>query len=58
MDNKLDIRDVKPSGSNIGGDENLKLCLLKSFDGHFSLILSNVPVHDLTIVDDFVREEK
>mgnify|MGYP006087941933 CR=1 FL=1 len=58
LDNKLDIWDVKPSGSYISGDKNLEFCLLKSFDGHFSLILSDVSVHDFAIVDDLVREEK
>lgn len=52
LHNKVNQWDIKPSGGNISGDENLELSVLESLHGDLTLILGNTTVHYLDIVVD------
>lgn len=52
LDDQVDIWDVETSGCHVSSYENLELAISESFEGHFSLVLSDVSVHGLDIVGD------
>jgi len=58
LDDKVDVWNIKASGSNIGSDEHAEFSLLESLHGYLTLILSNVTVHDLDVLLDLVGEEQ
>ena len=53
LNDKLDIWNVKASGSNISCYQDLKLVIFKPLERDLSLILSDVTMHHLKIVGDF-----
>ena len=58
LNNQLHVRNVKTPGGDIGSHEDLELEVFEPLDGDFSLILSDVSVHDLNIMSDLVGEKK
>lgn len=56
LDDQIDVRDIKTSRGNVSGDENAELALLKSLHRDLSLILSNVSMHYLYVLLDFIGE--
>ena len=55
---QVDTGDVKSSGCDICGHQNVELFLLEPLQGHFALVLRNVTMHDLDVLLDFVGEQK
>jgi len=47
LDDELNVGDVKTSGGNVCGDEDLDLVLFESLHGDFSLVLRDVAMHAL-----------
>lgn len=58
LNDKLDTRDIKASGSHISSNETLKFTILESLQSDFSLILSNVAVHHFDVLLDFISKQK
>jgi hypothetical protein len=58
LNNKFNVRNIKTSCSNIGSYQDLELVVLEPFDGDFSLILSNISMHDFNIMSDLIREQQ
>ena len=51
LNDKVNIRDVKSSSSNISGHEYIELSLLESSESHFSLLLSDISMKDFGVVE-------
>lgn len=58
LDYEIYVGDIETSGSDVSGNKDVKLTLLEALKGYFSLILSDVTVHDLNVLFDFVGEKK
>ena len=58
LNNEIDIRDVKSARGNVGGDEDAEFALLEALHSDFSLVLSDVTVHDFNVLLDFIREKE
>lgn len=58
MDDEVNIRNVKSSGSNVSGAEYSELALLEALHRDFALVLCDVSMHDLNVLLDFVRQNK
>jgi hypothetical protein len=54
LNNEVDIGNIESSGGNIGSNKDAELVLLESLEGDFTLVLSNVTVHDLDVFLDLV----
>jgi len=54
LDNKIYIRNIETSGGNIGRNKDVKLAFFKSLEGDFTLILSDVTVHDFDVFFNFI----
>jgi hypothetical protein len=50
LDDKVNLRDIKSSGRNIGGNEDLELSVLESLDCDLTLILGDTTMHYLDVV--------
>ena len=55
LNNKIYIFNIKTSGGNICCNQDLKFTLLESLHCDFSLILSNITMHNLNILLYFIR---
>ena len=58
LDDKIDVGDVEATRGDICGDEHSEFSLLESLHSDFALILSDVTMHDLDVLLDFIREQK
>ena len=58
LDNEIDIGDVESARGNVGGDEDAEFALLEALHSDFSLVLSDVTVHDFNVLLDFIRKKK
>ena len=58
LNDKVDIWDVKTTRSNVSSDEHAELSFLEPLHGHLTLVLSDVSMHDLDVLLDFIREQK
>ena len=54
LDYQVYVGDVEAARSHISGDENSELSLLESLHRDFALILSNITMHDLNVLFDFI----
>lgn len=54
LDNQVDVGDVKSSACDISRNEDRKLLLLESFEGHLPLVLCNISVHDFNVLADLL----
>lgn len=57
LNNKVDVRNVEASGSDICGTEYSELAFLKSFHRDFTLVLSDVSMHNLDVLLDLIRQD-
>jgi hypothetical protein len=55
LNDQVDIWNVQTSGSDISSTKYSELALLESLHGHFTLVLSNVSMHDFNVLLDLVR---
>ena len=58
LDYQVYVRDVKASRSNVSGNENAEFPLFKSLHCDLSLVLSDITMHHLYVLLDFVGEQK
>jgi len=58
LDDQINIWNIESTGRNISSYEYLELVLLKALHRHLALVLSNVTVHDLDVLLNFVRQDK
>ena len=58
LDYQINIGDVDTSGSDISGDQDIELPLLEPLECDFSLVLSDVSVHDFNIFVDLLGKQK
>ena len=58
LNDEIDARDVKATGSNISCDQHAKLVLLKALKSDFSLILRDITVHDFDVFLDLFCHEQ
>lgn len=58
LNHEVDVGNVKATRCNISGDENAEFALLESLHRDFALVLSNIAMHDLNILLDFIRKQK
>ena len=58
LDDKLDVWDVEATRGYISGYKDLELVVFESLQGHFSLVLSDVTMHDFDLVCDLVGEQE
>ena len=54
LDNKIYIRNIKTSGSNISCNKDVKLAFFESLESDLTLILSDVTVHDFDVFFNFI----
>jgi len=54
LDDQVNIRNVQTTRCNVCSDQDAKFALLKPSDGAFSLTLSDVTVHNLNVLLNFV----
>lgn len=54
LNDQVDAGNVKTTRSDISGDQYAKLLLLEALQSDFSLVLSDVSVHDLDVFLDFL----
>jgi hypothetical protein len=52
LHNEINTRNIKSTGSNISSNQYTELFILKSLQSDFTLILSNVSMHDLNVFLD------
>lgn len=52
LHHQIDVRNIESSSRDISGNETLKLSLLESSEGDFSLLLRNITVQDLAFEVD------
>lgn len=50
LDDKTDALDIKTSGSNVSGNQDIELALLEPLDGGLSLVLRDTSMHHLDIL--------
>lgn len=55
---EVNIRYVKASGSNVSGAEHSELALLEALHCDFTLILSNVSMHNFDVLLNFVSQNE
>ena len=58
LNDQVDVGDVKTTRSNISCDKNSEFALLEALHSDFTLILSDITVHDLNVLLDLVRQEE
>jgi hypothetical protein len=58
LDDEVNVRNVKSSRSNVSGAEYSELALLEALHCDFALVLSDVSMHDLNVLLDFVRQNE
>jgi len=58
LHDKVDAGDIESTRRDICGNQHAEFLLLEALERHFTLILSNVAVHDLNIILDFLREKQ
>jgi hypothetical protein len=58
LDNKVDVRNIETSGSDISSNQHLEFVLLKALHGNFTLVLSDITVHHLDVLLDLVGQDK
>ena len=58
LNDQVNIRNIEPSCSHICCNEYAELVLFKSSESNFSLILSNISVHDFDLTCYFLREQE
>ena len=50
LHNKVNLRDIKTSGGDVGGNKDLELSILESLHCDLTLVLGDTTVHDLDVV--------
>jgi len=55
---EVDVRNVETSGGDIGCTQDLELAFFEALHGDFSLVLSDVAMHDLDVLLDFVGQDQ
>ena len=58
LDNQVNVWDVKASGSHIGSTEHSELAFFEALHRDFSLVLSDISVHDFNVLLDLVRQDQ
>lgn len=58
LNDQVNIRNIKPSRSHICCNEYTELVLFKSSESNFSLILSNISVHNFDLTRYFLGEQE
>jgi hypothetical protein len=58
LDDQVNVGDVESSRGHIGGNQNAELVFLESLQSDFSLVLSNISVHNLDVILNFIREKE
>lgn len=58
LNDQVNIWNIKSSGSNISGNEYTEFVLFESSESNFSLILSNISVHNFYLTSNFLGEQE
>lgn len=58
LHHQVDTGDIKATRSNISSNEDAEFLLFEALEGHFTLVLSDVSVHDFDVFLDFLREKQ
>lgn len=58
LDDQVNAGNIKTTGSNIGSNQDLEFVLLEALKSDFTLVLSNITVHDFDLVLDLVRQQQ
>lgn len=54
LDNEINTRDVQSTSSNISSYKHTELFVLESLESDFTLVLSDVSVHDFNVLLDLL----
>ena len=57
LNDQVDLRKVKTSCSNVGGNQTFKFTIFKHFEDFFPLKLGNVPMQSPLFQDNVLRFE-
>jgi hypothetical protein len=58
LNDKVHIWDVEAARCHISSDKHLKLAFFKALHGNFTLVLSNVTMHDLDVLLNFISQDQ
>lgn len=58
LNDEIDIWNVESSGSNVSGAKDSELALLEALHCDFTLVLSDVSMHNFNVLLDFVRKDQ
>jgi hypothetical protein len=58
LDNEINTRDVQSTSSNISSYKHTELFVLESLESDFTLVLSDVSVHDFNVLLDLLWHEE
>lgn len=54
LDHEIDTRDIQPTGSDISSHEYTEFFVFESLEGDFTLVLSDVSVHNFNVLLDLL----
>lgn len=58
MNDKINVGNIQATGSDIGCDKYLEFAFFEALHCHFSLVLSNVSVHDFDVLLNLICEDQ
>ena len=58
LDDQVNVGDVKSARSDIGSDKDSELAFFKALHRDFTLVLSDITMHDLNVLLDLIGKQK